>query len=192
MTAQVGDTTLSSRKTKLRRQLRTLRVAIPKAMRLKAAIKAARRAQRLLHGRRHVAVYFSHGSELDTRPLIQLLFRTGHRLYVPKLRGSHMTFVALNPHASLRHGRFGIPEPASSRRAARLDAIVLPLLGFDDKGRRLGQGGGYYDRALMNCRALRVGFAFAAQQAAEIPAGEQDARLDAVVTESALWRFTRP
>lgn len=191
MTAQVGDTTLSSRKIKLRRQLRAQRAAIPKSLRRLAAIKATRIASRLLRNHRHVAVYFSFGSELDTGPLIQFLSRAGHSLYVPKLRGEHMSFVALKPRTSLRRNRFGIPEPACGTRAARLDAIVLPLVGFDNAGRRLGQGGGFYDRALMRQRAFRVGFAFAAQQVPAIPADERDARLDAVVTESGIHRFQR-
>lgn len=188
----MGDTTLISRKTELRRQLRSLRIAIPEAARRQAALAAAHKALRLLRSRRHVAIYFPHGSELDTGPLMDGLLRRGHRLYVPRLRGTQMNFVALNPRAVLRRNRFGIAEPAGSRRAARLDAIVVPLVGFDRAGRRLGQGGGYYDRVLMRCRALRVGYAFSVQQAAVIPAGPLDARLDAVITENALWRFTRP
>lgn len=191
MTAQVGDTTLSSRKIKLRRQLRSQRAAIPESVRRAAAFRAARIASRLLRNRRHVAVYFSYGGELDTAPLMRLLSRAGHFLYVPKLRGEHMSFVELKPRAALRRNRFGIPEPVTSTRATRLDAIVLPLLGFDGAGRRLGQGGGYYDRALTQHRPTRIGFAFAAQQTATIPANDLDARLDAVVTERGIHRFTR-
>lgn len=182
---------LSARKTKLRQQLRAQRAAIPKAARRGAAIKAARIASRLLRSHRHIAVYFSHGSELDTAPLIRLLARGGHLLYVPRLRGPRMIFVTLKPRAVLRRNRFGIPEPVSGPRAVRLDAIVLPLVGFDDAGRRLGQGGGFYDRALMRGRALRAGFSFAVQEAPAIPADERDARLDAVVTERGIHRFTR-
>jgi 5-formyltetrahydrofolate cyclo-ligase len=178
------------RKTQLRRQLRAQRAAIPKSARRHAAIKAARIASRLLRGRRHVAVYFSHGSELDTSALIRELSRRGHRLYLPKLRGAHMTFVRFKPGAPLRRNRFGIPEPVCGTRAARLDAIVLPLVGFDGAGRRLGQGGGYYDRALAQRRSLRVGFAFAAQEGSSIPAGDLDVRLDAVVTERGIHFFS--
>ncbi|MBI3171057.1 MAG: 5-formyltetrahydrofolate cyclo-ligase, partial [Hydrocarboniphaga effusa] len=156
----------------MRQQLRAQRAAIPKSVRRAAAVKAARSASRLLRNRRHVAVYFSHGSELDTGPLIQALARRNHRLYLPRLQGGRMSFVPFSPGAKLRRNRFGIPEPVAAARAARLDAIVLPLVGFGGAGRRLGQGGGFYDRALARRRSFRIGFAFAAQEAAEIPAGE--------------------
>jgi 5-formyltetrahydrofolate cyclo-ligase len=78
-------------------------------------------------------------------------------------------------------------------RPPRLDLVVLPLVAFDDEGRRLGMGGGYYDRWLARPRAarrpLRVGFGFALQEARVVPATAHDVRLDAVVTERGLRRF---
>ena len=103
-----------------------------------------------------------------------------------------MVFVALKRGVALRRNRFGIAEPVTSQRAPQLDAIVLPLLGFDRSGQRLGQGGGYYDRALTQprtCRRLlRLGYAYALQEIAAVPTGVHDARMDVVITErGALW-----
>ncbi len=71
--------------------------------------------------------------------------------------------------------------------------MVLPVLGFDAQGRRLGNGGGYYDRALAAPRAARrpllLGYAYAVQEVPEIPAEPWDVKLDAVVTERGLRRF---
>jgi 5-formyltetrahydrofolate cyclo-ligase len=65
--------------------------------------------------------------------------------------------------------------------------LIVPLLAFDGAGRRLGFGAGYYDRTLLKLRAsgptLALGFAFAAQRVAEVPAGASDQRLDWIVTE---------
>jgi 5-formyltetrahydrofolate cyclo-ligase len=71
--------------------------------------------------------------------------------------------------------------------------LIVPLLAFDARGYRLGYGGGFYDRTLEGLRArgpvLAVGFAFAAQEVAEVPTDATDQRLDAVVTERGVTVF---
>jgi 5-formyltetrahydrofolate cyclo-ligase len=187
-----GADSLQARKRALRQQLRRVRAAIPLAERRRAAQAAARHLARACRRwqPRHVALYLGLAEEIDTRPLIAAL--RGARLYVPRIgRDGSMRFTRLAP--PLVANRYGIPEPALLRRPARLDLIVLPLVGFDASGARLGMGGGYYDRLLARPRAcrrpLRVGFAFAAQQVRAVPVGRHDARLDAVVTEHGLRRF---
>jgi len=200
LTAQVGDTSsppseaqsLAARKRALRRQLRQVRAAIPRTERQRAARAAARHLARACRRwqARHVALYLGVPEELDTRPLIAAL--RGARLYAPRLGpGGRLRFALLAP--PLVRNRYGIPEPAALRPPPRLDLIVLPLVGFDAGGARLGMGGGYYDRLLARPRAhrrpLRVGFAFAAQEVPAVPVAPHDARLDAVVTERGLRRF---
>ncbi|HUR39793.1 MAG TPA: 5-formyltetrahydrofolate cyclo-ligase [Verrucomicrobiae bacterium] len=190
----MGDTanSLAQRKSALRRELRQLRTTIPPSQRKRAARHAARHLARacVQWGARHVAVYLGTATELDTRPLIAAL---GHlRLYAPRLRpGNRLAFARLAP--PLKRNRYGIAEPLASRPPARLDLIVLPLVGFDGTGARLGMGGGYYDRLLARSRAfrrpLRVGFAFAAQEVERVPAAAHDVRLDAIVTELGLRKF---
>lgn len=194
MTAQAGDTTsLSSRKAALRKELRQRRRALPSAERGRAALAAARhlaRACRRLQAR-HVAAYVGFADEIDTAPALRLLRERGCRVYVPKIAGARLRFALLR--GALRRNRYGIAEPAVLRLPPRLDLIVLPLVGFDAQGRRLGMGGGYYDRLLARGRAtrrpLRVGYAFAAQEARGVPVAAHDVRLDAVVTERGWRRF---
>ena len=193
MTAQAGDTTsLSSRKAAQRKALRAVRRAVPPVERRRAAQAAARHLARACRRwqARHVALYLGIPEELDTQPLIAAL--RGARLYAPRVgRDGALRFARLAP--PLRRNRYGIREPAALRCPPRLDLIVLPLVAFDAQGRRLGMGGGYYDRLLARARAfrrpLRVGFGFAAQEVAAVPAGARDVRLDAVVTERGVRRF---
>jgi len=194
MTAQAGGTTsLSSRKAAQRKALRLLRRTLPVAARRRAALRAARHLALLARacGARHVAAYLSLVEEIGTAPLIALLRRQGCRVYVPKIAGARLRFAPLR--GALRDNRFGIAEPAGAARPPRLDLIVLPLVAFDAAGRRLGMGGGYYDRLLARPRParrpLRVGLAFAAQEVPAVAAGAGDARLDAVVTERGARRF---
>lgn len=204
LTTQVGDTTSSSPapdKQTLRKQLRQLRKNIPPRIKNHAATRAAQQLSRRgwLRGVRHVALYLSHGTELDTAPLLHLLRQHRLQLYVPKIGVNHdMHFVQLRKDTVLRRNRYGIAEPSSPRRQRSLkhmDLVILPLLGFDAHGHRLGMGGGYYDRALAFVRCLGrprlLGYAYAAQQVAEIPAQVWDICLDGVVTENGVHIFNR-
>lgn len=73
------------------------------------------------------------------------------------------------------------------------EVVIVPMLAWDRRGYRLGYGGGFYDRTLELLRSrgpvLAVGFAFAAQEMAEVPIDEFDQRLDAVVTEKGVTTF---
>ncbi|MGQ0585759.1 MAG: 5-formyltetrahydrofolate cyclo-ligase [Gammaproteobacteria bacterium] len=166
---------------------------MPESDRSRAALRAARHLVRLARacGARHVAAYLALAEEMATQPAIRLLRRHGCRVYVPKLAGARLRFAPLR--GALRRNRFRIAEPVAGRRPPRLDLVVMPLVAFDASGARLGMGGGYYDRLLAGTRSgrrpLRVGLAFAAQEIASVPAGCDDARLDAIVTERGARRF---
>lgn len=198
MTASAGDTfplPIAAQKSALRSLLRERRRAIDAAGRRRAARLAARALLRALRRSRRVAVYLSVRSELPTGPLIEGLLAAGVEVYLPRtLRDSKMDFVPLRLRMPLRRGALGLMQPVSSRGqrpVAAFDAIVIPLLGFDSAGRRLGNGGGYYDRALMHAgrRPWRVGYAFSAQQVEALPEEPWDIRLQAVVTEHGVLSY---
>ncbi|SER10153.1 5-formyltetrahydrofolate cyclo-ligase [Solimonas aquatica] len=196
MTAQAGDIFLL--KQTLRRQARTRRLQLSAATRQHAAQAAAQQALRALRARgvRMVSAYLETGSELSTAPLLAALHATGIRIALPcTLADARLCFVRWRPGERLRHKRHGIREPA--RRGARLlrhqlDVMLLPLLGFDAHGTRLGAGGGYYDRYLQTPRPLRrpllVGYAYAIQEFDTLPREPWDVRLDAVLSERG-WRW---
>jgi 5-formyltetrahydrofolate cyclo-ligase len=137
--------------------------------------------------------------EVDMRPCLELAGTRGTRVYVPRIvnrRRRHMLFAPWTAGAARRCNAFGILEPrsaAGARPALALDVVVLPLVGFDPRGHRLGMGAGYYDRALRRRlagsawrRPRLVGVAYACQQLAEIPASPWDVPLDLVVTERGI------
>lgn len=202
MTAQAGDTlshSLAARKSELRKSLRRRRIAIGQAQRNHCARRATLQLLRWrrLRQARNIAVYLSARSELSTAILIERLLHQGRKLWAPVTGpSSTMRFVPLRRGGKLRRGPLGLLQPACTRArrgAQRIDLILLPLLGFDVQGHRLGNGGGYYDRALAGPRAgrrpLLVGYAYAAQEVEIVPAEAWDVRLDAVVTEDGIRRF---
>jgi 5-formyltetrahydrofolate cyclo-ligase len=138
-----------------------------------------------------VAGYWPLGAEIDPRPLLHALHARGHVLALPETpaKGTPLIFRAWQPGAPLRAGRFGTLHPEGPERVP--DFVLVPLLGFDAQGNRLGYGGGDYDRTLACLPAFRLGCAFAAQEFPAIPAGPQDIRLDAIATERGVRRFAR-
>lgn len=94
--------------------------------------------------------------------------------------------------AEMTGGEFGALIPASGDWLEP-QVLIVPLLSWDRRGYRLGYGGGFYDRTLQGLRALRptvaIGFAFAAQEVAEVPIDATDQRLDMVVTEAGVVRI---
>ena len=103
-----------------------------------------------------------------------------------------LRFRAWGPGVAMVEGAFGALIPAEGPWV-QPQVVIVPLLAFDARGFRLGYGGGFYDRTLAGLRALgpvlAVGYAFAAQEVAEVPIDGFDQRLDAVVTEQGVREF---
>lgn len=176
----------------LRRRLRSKRKAIPLRQRRACAQQLAQRLDRLtpLRHARHVAAYNAVGSEISLQAWIA---RQHHRrVYLPRLRSVQMDFVPAS--TQLQHNRHGIAEPRAGRPRPlwACSVILIPLLGFDPQGNRLGQGGGYYDRALARLRWRRpwlLGIAYDEQQCDAIPTQAWDQPLDGVITPTQTLLF---
>lgn len=187
----------------IRRQLRARRAELTPGQRIAAAhtIAAHIAGTRWLRGARAVGLYASIGTEVPTAALRALARRRNCPVYLPCIvdyRYRRMVF-ALDAEAPSSINRLGIPEPdARQTIAARaLSVVLLPVLGFDPYGTRLGTGGGYYDRMFAYRRhrhswprPLLVGIAFQCQQLPLIERGSHDVPLDAVVTEAGISIFT--
>lgn len=103
-----------------------------------------------------ICTYISFGSEVDTLKLCQVCLEGGKRLYCPKVVGKgRMEFYPLFSMDALEEGYGGIKEPPVIKKTMEPvppenTLIIMPLVGFDEEGNRLGYGGGYYDRYLMD------------------------------------------
>lgn len=132
-------------------------------------------------------------SELDPTPLMLALADFGCRLCVPVIEGRRLPlrFREWTPDTRMQPGPFGAQVPAAGEWLEP-ELLIVPLLAFDAAGRRLGYGGGFYDRTLARLRAkgdvLAAGFGYAAQEVDEVPADETDQLLDAVITEAGVGR----
>ena len=106
--------------------------------------------------------------------------------------GQPLRFREWSPGCAMVPGEFGAAIPAEGAWVEP-EVLIVPMLAFDARGFRQGYGGGFYDRTLEGLRArgpvLAVGFAFDAQEVAEVPTEPTDQRLDALVTESGVRLF---
>ncbi|HKS32928.1 MAG TPA: 5-formyltetrahydrofolate cyclo-ligase [Enterobacteriaceae bacterium] len=146
-----------------------------------------------------VALFLSFDGELDTRPLIEQLWRAGKRIYLPVLHpfsSGNLLFLHYHPQSELVVNRLKIQEPKLDVRdvlpLSELDVLITPLVAFDSQGQRLGMGGGFYDRTLQNWQRYGVqpvGYAHDCQQVESLPVEQWDIPLPAVVTPSQTWHW---
>ncbi|HEY7640649.1 MAG TPA: 5-formyltetrahydrofolate cyclo-ligase [Steroidobacteraceae bacterium] len=189
---------------RLRAQLRALRRAVPMTERVSASRQFARilRSSQLLRPGRRIAVYVAHDHEADPHLIVRLARRNCCELYLPLIadyRRRRMEFRRYASDAQLRPNRYGIAEPqrVAPRIAVRqLDLILVPLVGVDPHGTRLGSGAGFYDRCLHHLRTGRrwrrpklIGLGYEFQRVGRLAAGAWDVPLDALITEQGLYPF---
>ncbi len=183
----------------LRQQLRQARRRLSPAEQKHAAcaLKHQLAQHPLFRRARHIALYLPSDGEIDPRPLLHEAQKRGKATYLPVLERwprTSMRFQRVKPGEPMQRNRFRIEEPARRRARQRapwaLDLIMLPLVGFDAHGGRLGMGGGFYDRRLAYLRLRKswkkptlLGLAHSCQQVDRLPLSNWDISLTAAVTE---------
>jgi 5-formyltetrahydrofolate cyclo-ligase len=141
-----------------------------------------------------VLAYWSFGSEVSTHALLERLHERGVRVALPRIEGPQVLEAgSYEPGAPMRETAFGAREPAggSPIDPADIDVVVAPGVAFDRAGRRIGYGGGFYDRFLLRIRSgvPRIALAFDLQLLdRDLPAGGFDLTIDVVVTETRTVR----
>lgn len=173
----------------LRRRRREHVAALARADQVAPAVEAAaRRTLPHIPAGAVVALYAPFGSEIDPAPLGVLLAAAGHPLALPyvAMDRAAMRFLAWNHGAPLEAGAYGLRQPAADGRDVAPTVIVTPLVGFDRRGGRIGQGAGFYDRAFAALPgAVRIGYAWSVQELPAIPLDPWDVPLHAIATERA-------
>ena len=149
-----------------------------------------------------IASYLANDGEISPHVIIDELAKRGKQTYLPvlhPLKYNRLYFVRHHPPQTLRKNRFGISEPLlltnSVAAISTLDIILLPLVGFDRQGNRLGMGGGYYDRTLARFhhkagkRPVLIGLAHHCQEVMQLQAQNWDIPLDIIATDRELIRI---
>jgi 5-formyltetrahydrofolate cyclo-ligase len=144
-----------------------------------------------VHRGKALAGYMAMRTEAD--PMAAMLAHQGP-VCVPVIigAGQALRFREWTAGCEMSAGEFGAQIP-SEGAWVEPEVLIVPLVGFDARGYRLGYGGGFYDRTLEGLRTRRatvvVGFGFAAQELDQVPIDAFDQRLDAMVTENGVLVF---
>lgn len=193
--------TTSSLRNELRKTIRAKRQSLTDEQQYQAArdVLAHFQDADCIRQAQRIALYLSVDGELNTQPLIEHCWREGKAVYLPVIHPfskGHLLFLHYHPDSTLVANRYGILEPRLNvldvLPAHRLDVICTPLVAFDDRGQRLGMGGGYYDRTLApwyasRCGAKPVGIAHDCQQVSALPVEAWDVPLPEILTPSRHW-----
>ncbi len=151
---------------------------------------------------KNIALYHAVRGEADPSGLVSSNFTNlNKQFYLPVIslnKENNLVFAPINESTEYKHNSFSIPEPIVKNskliNTEDLDLVIMPLLGFDNKGNRLGMGGGYYDRCfafkkLQTNKTILMGFAYDFQQLASLNAEPWDIGLDILATESQFIHF---
>jgi 5-formyltetrahydrofolate cyclo-ligase len=192
----VSSGQLKRAKRRIRREVLAARDALPPEHRAAMGNRIADRFLGLpeVGAATTVMLYWSFGSEVPTGRLIERLHERGATVALPRIEGAGLVPVRFAPGDPTEPTSFGAREPADGLpiAPARLDVVAVPGVAFDGAGRRVGYGGGYYDRLLPATRGVAVAVAFDVQVLGEdLPAGRTDVEVDVIVTESETIRPRR-
>lgn len=156
----------------------------------------------ILSKAKNIAFYHAVRGEADPSSLAIFPNKDLKQFYLPILsinKEQGLVFAPINAETQYKNNPFSIPEPLFKKEelinATELDLVIMPLLGFDLLGNRLGMGGGYYDRcfSFKNNRSIKkpilLGFAYDFQEVSNFEAEPWDIPLDLLATESRFITF---
>ncbi|CFQ34012.1 5-formyltetrahydrofolate cyclo-ligase [Yersinia bercovieri] len=146
-----------------------------------------------------VAIFLSFDGELNTGPIIEMLWQQQKQVYLPVLHpfsAGNLLFLRYRPDSQLIRNRLKILEPQLDVREVlplnQLDVVITPLVAFDSHGQRLGMGGGFYDRTLQHWQQAGpypIGLAHDCQRVEHLPSEYWDVPLPEIVTAEKVWRW---
>jgi 5-formyltetrahydrofolate cyclo-ligase len=183
---------MREQKNSIRKILRERKDAMAPEDRLAKSRAICRHLMPLIRDHETVMAYTSKEKEVNTQPIITRLLERGNPLIVPIIvkEDVSLRLSYLRDPAVLVPSTFGVPEPIGSEIPAQggeVETILLPMLGFDRTGGRIGYGAGYYDRFLERFPDLRrIGLAFSCQEISSLPLDDTDVRMDHIITEEGI------
>lgn len=141
-----------------------------------------------------VTSYISTGDEPSTTELNRELLTQGVTLLLPRVHGKVLQWVEWNGDTSLLKETKKLFEPIGKERSniSDVDVVIVPALHLDQEGYRLGQGGGFYDRALADMPGWKVALVHSGEITGDLlPREDHDIKLDAAATPDLIVRFSK-
>ena len=141
-----------------------------------------------------IASYISYEFEPSTTEINEAFLRDGKVVVLPRINGDQLDWVPWDGDPAQLVSKKKIMEPIGEALSdlSQIKAVIVPALKIDQSGFRLGQGGGYYDRALVHLNAWKIGLVYAGELSSQtLPHESHDVPLDAAATPSIVVRFNR-
>ncbi|MBP6058267.1 MAG: 5-formyltetrahydrofolate cyclo-ligase [Nitrosomonas sp.] len=139
-----------------------------------------------------IGIYWPFRGEYDPRLIAQYFRQQGATIALPEIIGKNepLCFREWLPDTPMKNGAYDIPVPVDAK-TVRVDAVIIPMVGFDQQGYRLGYGSGYFDRTLATYQPqpLTIGIAFEIQRLANIYPQPHDIAMHYIVTEAGIFRM---
>lgn len=186
-------------KKELRQQLRDLLANLPPQEHHEWSINACARMAETREYRQAeiIMVFLSLPTEIDTTPLVMRAWRDRKRILAPKVSWEQRRMMPIEVRSlsddEVKESVLGIREPVEGAPfpIANIDLVLVPGLGYDEHGNRIGRGRGFYDQFLAHrdWNGIACGFAFEKQILPKVPTDERDMQIDMLVTDAAIRRF---
>lgn len=186
----------------IRQILRQARKSIPKLKRQQAEQRINRHLKKVIKRNQRIGIYWSIGSEVQLQEFIQAAQSRHAKLYLPYIEPKKLR-LWFTPYPNLKNTptnqnhtkNFNIPQFQGKKiRVDKLHTLLIPVVGIDKQGIRLGQGGGYYDCTLNSCKNKHIpktiAIAFACQTTAQLPAEPHDIKVSKLICEYGVIPFT--
>lgn len=186
-------------KAELRHTLRTARNSLSRQQQQQAAISLFEQFQLSpFFANERIALYLANDGEIDPNLILNHLLGTGKKAALPYIHNEEMRFTLVDESTEMTTNRFGIAEPVEPKtiETQDLDVVLMPLVGFDESGNRLGMGGGFYDRALAfkkeqtESKPTLIGLAHECQKVEKLEADEWDIPLNGILTDQRYLSFS--
>jgi 5-formyltetrahydrofolate cyclo-ligase len=131
--------------------------------------------------------------EIFTKPLIDVLLKSGRNVFVPKVTSENtLSTHKIHTVLDLKPGAFGIEEPITFENETKdFDCIIVPMLAGDKTGNRVGYGRGFYDRFLKNATGVKIGIVYDSCLVDQVESEEHDIPLDLIITENRVIETNR-
>ncbi|MFA6409078.1 MAG: 5-formyltetrahydrofolate cyclo-ligase [Gammaproteobacteria bacterium] len=189
-------------KKQIRQELRSIRTKISADEHISCATKIQKAITNLSFWQisQNIAIYLPMAGEIDVLPILEQAWQEGKTCYLPVVKAGEnavLEFVKYQKNDALRTNTCGAKEPLATTpkiSPEHLDLVIVPLVGFNESGMRLGQGGGFYDRTFAfkkdlpkNSKPLLIGVAYELQKIRHLPKETWDVAMDLVITEKKIY-----
>jgi len=207
-TSKISNKSIQLQKKAIRQQVRLIRKQISATQAKQAGIEMAKQLKNNPNyvKAKNIACFLSFDGEINTKPIVDMVIKDKGVCYLPKLKPTkpnRLWFMPYDLNSKLDKNHLGIPEvdlPVNYAIAvSKIDLILMPLVAFDNKGNRLGMGGGFYDATLAHLcnkqaakqttKPLCLGIAYQQQMVDTIPTQDWDFVLHGVMTQERSYWF---